>query len=371
MKKVILITIFTFLACFISPNFVQSQELSDEVIFNNHSYIPGYGIKKRKNPEMFQGNRKTKKYFEGWYFKMVSADGSAILSVIPGISISQNGEEQHAFIQIIDGKTASTFYYSYPIEEFRFSKKKFAIRIGDNYFSKDRVILDIQDDSTSIKGDIYISDRVNLSLNKKRKKGIMGWYRFVPFMQCYHGVVSLNHNLNGIIIKDHKIFNFDNGRGYIEKDWGKSMPSDWIWIQSNNFNSKNTSFMLSVANIPWLGNSFTGFLGFFLHDSTVHRFGTYTQAKLHLEPPNSDTIKITIKDKKYTYNIETYRNKSGLLRAPVNGLMDRRIAESIDARLLLSVEDRKGNIIFQDSTSIAGLEIVGNIITLNRERAGR
>ena len=46
-----------------------------------------------------------------------------------------------------------------------------------------------------------MSDQVKLSKNKKKKAGIMGWYRFVPFMQCYHGVVSLNHKLNGTFKK--------------------------------------------------------------------------------------------------------------------------------------------------------------------------
>ena len=54
--------------------------------FKRHSYTPHYDIRKLKNPSMFQGNKKRKKYFEGWYFKMVSADGTSILSVIPGVS---------------------------------------------------------------------------------------------------------------------------------------------------------------------------------------------------------------------------------------------------------------------------------------------
>jgi hypothetical protein len=210
-----------------------------------------------------------------------------------------------------------------------------------------------------------MADQVKLSRNNKKVE-IMGWYRFVPFMQCYHGVVSLNHTLKGTIQIDNKPFNFDSGLGYIEKDWGNSMPSSWIWMQSNNFASPKTSFMLSVANIPWVGSSFTGFLGFFLHDNTQQRFGTYTRTKLKLETSHSDTIKIILSDKKYTYQVEAYRNNSGVLKAPVKGSMDRRISESIDARLKLTVTDKKTKVRFQDSTSIAGLEIVGNLEELTR-----
>ena len=110
-----------------------------------------------RNPLLFQGEcylDSDKNYFEGWYFKMVSPDGASILSVIPGISLSQNGEEQHAFIQIIDGKTANTFYYEFPIEDFHFSKDKFAVRIGKNFFSEDCLILDIHNATTNIKGEV-------------------------------------------------------------------------------------------------------------------------------------------------------------------------------------------------------------------------
>jgi len=339
---------------------IKAQDKQSGINFSKHKWLPGYGLKKMAHPEMFQGNRKTKNYFEGWYFKMVSAGDSSILSVIPGISLSHDGREQHAFIQIIDGKTAKTSYYSYPIEQFAFSKKEFAITIGQNYFSADKIILNIHTDSSTVVGDIQMTKQVKLCSRKILNPGIMGWYKFVPFMECYHGVVNLTCQLSGTIVKDGSEYHFKNGVGYVEKDWGSSMPSAWIWMQSNSFRKENSSFMLSIANIPWIGKSFTGFLGFFLHDSVVYRFATYTHAKLTIEKSGNDTTKIIINDRKHIYNIVASRKNAGLLKAPVKGAMDRRIPESVDASLILSVTDKKGNLIFCDSTSIAGLELVGD-----------
>lgn len=42
--------------------------------------------------------------------------------------------------------------------------------------------------------------------------------------------------------------------------------------------------------------------------------------------------------------------------------MDRRIAESIDAHLTLIVTDKHDNIIFSDSTQVAGLEMAGDTV---------
>jgi len=336
------------------------QDLKKEINFSQHKVLPFYSLKKIGNTTIFQGNQKNRKYFEGWYFKMVAEDGSAILSVIPGISLSIDGREQHAFIQIINGVTAQTSYYSFPIEEFSFSKKYFGIKIGDNYFSKDMIILDLKDSSSFVSGKIEMSNHVGYSSGRLLNPGIMGWYRFVPFMECYHGVVSLTNNLKGKLIISNEVYNFNNGKGYIEKDWGSSMPSTWIWMQSNHFSSTNSSLMLSIADIPWMGKSFTGFLGFFYHDNKIHHFATYRHTKLQLEAIDSNTLKIKIKNRKNTFILNARSNNSGMLKAPAEGSMDRRIPESIDAILNITMLDKKGNIVFTDSTNITGFEMVGD-----------
>jgi tocopherol cyclase len=346
------------------PSNLFSQEHADEIPFSEHRFLPGYNLKKINHTQFFQGNRQRKAYFEGWYFKMVSADGESILSVIPGISLSKDGSDQHAFIQLIDGKSAVTEYISYPIEDFYFSRNEFAIRIGPNYFSDNRIILDIDSGAHQVSGSVQIIDPIRLKPGSKKKKAIMGWYRFVPFMQCYHGVVSLSHKLNGEIIRQGKTYNFSQGNGYIEKDWGKSMPSAWIWMQSNHFDTPHSSFMLSVAHIPWLGSSFTGFLGFFHHDGQIHRFGTYSKAELNWKQVDSTKIEIIIQDQHFTYRMQAERSRAGVLKAPVDGSMDRRIAESIDAKLHLVVMNKAGEIIFDEESAITGLELVGELQTL-------
>ena len=54
------------------------------------------------NPDMYHGWGKEKNYFEGWYFKIVDPTEQYAFAFIPGISIGQ--ENQHAFIQVLDGK---------------------------------------------------------------------------------------------------------------------------------------------------------------------------------------------------------------------------------------------------------------------------
>jgi len=69
-------------------------------------------------------------------------------------------EEQHAFIQIIDCTTAQTSYYSFPIEDFAFSRSAFAIRIGENFFSKSQLHYS---DKSNITGLEMVADFWNLA----------------------------------------------------------------------------------------------------------------------------------------------------------------------------------------------------------------
>ncbi len=56
-------------------------------------------FEKIKNPILFQGHLKKRNYFEGWYYKQVTADQKTSLSFIPGVSLNKN--DSHSFIQYI------------------------------------------------------------------------------------------------------------------------------------------------------------------------------------------------------------------------------------------------------------------------------
>jgi tocopherol cyclase len=323
-----------------------------------NSRVPGiYDIKKIWNPSWFQGNRKKNNYFEGWYFKVISHDHKQSWAFIPGISLSKNDE--HSFVQAINGKTGNTWYFRYPLNEFNYSKTGFHIHISGNFFSSRHMILNLESDDIHISGS-FSFERNHIYKASLSRPGIMGWYRYVPFMECYHGVVSLHHHADGRLQVNDQEFLFINGKGYIEKDWGSSMPKAWLWMQSNHFDRSDTSFMLSVARIPWVGNAFTGFLGFFLYQGRRYDFATYTGTRLKLEFRKPDTIYVEITHKNFTMTIESKQGMAGMLKAPVSGQMQRIIHESIDANIHVNLNDTRNNIHFSGIGTNAGLELVGD-----------
>jgi len=308
------------------------------------------------NPEQFHGWGKTNNYFEGWYFKLLNSDASSAFAIIPGIAMDKNGNKQ-AFIQLLDGRAKSSIYHKYHVDSFIPTPSKFMVNIDQNIFSEKFIRLNIP----GFKGEITFNG--NIPWPKSFfSPGIMGPFSFVPFMECYHGIVSMDHSIEGSLIVDGIPIDFNGGRGYIEKDWGRSFPSAYVWMQTNHFSAQGISLKASVANIPWLGSSFVGFIaGLWLHDRLI-QFNTYngtTLRKLHI---NEETVEIVMKNNKHQLSIFAHRDQATSLASPINGLMDGRIEESMSSSIDVQlIETNTKKLIFSDKGYHAGLEVAGNI----------
>jgi tocopherol cyclase len=309
-------------------------------------------------PEVFQGNLRNKHYFEGWYFKQVTQDQHHTFSFIPGVSLVEN--DPHAFIQIMNGSTGKTDYIRYPLDEFSWNKRKLFLKIGSSKFTEEGVMLDIEGESINVTGQIDFNNIIKYP-KSIFSPGIMGWYSFIPFMECNHGIVSVNHDLHGEITVNGKVINFNNGKGYIEKDWGVSFPEAWIWIQSNNFKEHDTSFSFSIAKIPWMSRYFIGFIAFLYLNNKFYLFSTYNKSLVSEISNNKEMIEITVKNSRNILKIRVNKNSFGDLRAPVSGEMSRKIKESIDSEVNLQLLDNYNNLEYEGTGKSVGLEIIEKI----------
>jgi hypothetical protein len=317
-------------------------------------------------PEVFQGNLSNSNYFEGWYFKHVSRDLEKVYSFIPGISL--NAENPHAFIQVINGLTGKTDYIEYPVSEFSFSSDYFRVEVGDSVFTADSMVLNINSPQLKVNGRLSYSGSVRYP-SSVLAPGIMGWYSFVPFMECKHGVVSVTHRIDGTITVDNEQLDFSGGKGYIEKDWGKSFPESWIWLQSNNFENSDACIMMSIAKIPWLGSFFTGFLGFLYFGGKFFPFSTYHKSVITALGLADEKLTVSFRSKKHHLKIVASLKQSGILLAPKSGKMSRRIKESVDSELEVTLTDLKGAVIFHDKAHRAGLEVIEGIFEIVKIKA--
>ena len=308
-----------------------------------------------KNADLFQGKNylnKKKNYFEGWYFKNTNLQKG--ISFIPGINIDDTGAK--AFIQIITNNMS--YFVNYNIKDFKFNDNPFCNTYGNNSFSKEYININIEDGCQNLKiyGNIKFSNSKNINTNILTPN-IMGPFSYIPFMECNHAIISMQNTINGYININDETIQFNDNKGYIEKDWGCSFPKSYIWCQGNNFQKNNASFMFSIADIPLKLFTFKGIICALLVDNKEFKFTTYNNAKLVESYIKEDSFNITFKRNQYLLNIKSKGSKGLKLAAPVKGKMTKDIFESIGALVTVTLKKEK-EIIFSDTSNMCGLEIV-------------
>jgi tocopherol cyclase len=320
-------------------------------------------IQRLWQPAMYQGKARMKGYFEGWYYKFADKNEQNIGALIPGVSFDKKGCQPQAFIQFLDNSGVKTRYFRFDIEEFRYSHNKPRIEIGKSIFSPDKIEVDINDEADCIKGALTFHDITPWPVTLF-SRGAMGWYAFVPFMECYHGVVSFDHRIEGQLEFNGKSIDFSGGRGYTEKDWGRSFPKYHIWIQTNHFSKVGTSLMVSIANIPWLGKSFDGFLIGLWHDGHLYKFTTYTGASITTFDYSQQKLVIYVNSKVHRLEIEVSYIKGAELKTPQTGEMRGRLYESLTSETkvrLYRLTSERECLLFNDIGRNTGLEIEGSL----------
>jgi hypothetical protein len=316
------------------------------------------------NPDLYHGFGKKPPFFEGWYFKLVSADEKQRYAIIPGVIL---GEKGHAFVQVLNGSTSESAYHTFPLEDFWASQETFEIRVGLNQFSQERLCLKIEDELGKISGEVNFGKNNPWPVSVLAP-GIMGWYAWVPFMECYHGVVSLDHRIQGSLNINEELVDFHEGTGYIEKDWGQSFPAGYIWLQSNHFDLPGTCITGSVAIIPWLGSAFRGFIVGLWHANHLYRFSTYTGAKLEKLEIDDEHVEWVLHDGSCRLEIFAKRARGGLLLGPTRLGMGKRVNESMLSRVDVRLSAISGGEIFSGTGRNAGLEAHGELDRLFKFR---
>ncbi|MFW5662143.1 MAG: tocopherol cyclase family protein [Bacteroidota bacterium] len=308
--------------------------------------------------DKFLGAGRKDNYFEGWYFKCVGPETGDKIAIIPGIFISRDSGKAHSFIQYLDG--AESRYFRYGIDEFKPHPDLFKIEIAGSFFSLNNIELNIESESCGIKGILEFTG-IHPWPKSFIAPGAMGWYSYVPFMECNHGIISMKHDISGSLRINGEEKVFTGGKGYIEKDWGSRFPEAYVWAQCNHFDAAGISVMISIAKIPWLGSSFTGFICGIMIDRELYVMATYTGAKLDYLEIEDNTARFSLSDKKRTFRGEIIKSGGADLGSPYESDMLTRVNESMDSIIKTEFIDRSNAItIFNLEGNPASVEITGN-----------
>lgn len=308
-------------------------------------------------------DRGRRPYFEGWYVKLVSADRSRRLAIIPGLFRGDDNKVE-AFVQVLDGAAGRSWYVAYPESEYWAGRGEFVVQVGPNRFTSSGIELDIPAgiDHPAVSGKVSYESAFQPWPVTVRAPGAMGWYAYVPTLECYHGVVSFGHTLNGELTLDGSPSDFSGGRGYIEQDWGQAFPAGYVWMHTNHFNDPSISLMASVAMIPWRRGRFPGLLVGLKTRDQFYRFATYTGAKTQVLQVTDHHVELTVRSRDgMTCTMTADRPDGALLHAPIRSEMHKRVEETLKATVALRLTDQSGGVLLEDVGSVAGLEVHGEI----------
>lgn len=317
------------------------------------------------HPDRYHGHGKRSPFFEGWYFKVIDATENQRYAIIPGVSLAEKGLGPHAFIQVFDGVRGEASYVTYPLSEFWAATNDFTVHIGPNRFTNDAISLNIEEGPLQARGELHFTGGAGWPVHLA-SPGIMGWYAWVPFMECYHGVLSFDHRIEGTLTVNDTALDFTGGRGYIEKDWGQAFPSAWIWLQTNHFDESAVSLTASIAMIPWLQRSFRGFIVGLWRAETLYRFATYTGAVTEHLAVAPDRVQWVLSDRLYRLELNAQRAQATNLLGPTIEAMDRRVPETLTGTIDVRLTARRNRAVLLEATGRnAGMEVVGHLDLLS------
>ena len=324
-------------------------------------------LKSLRNPDLYHG-RRARQYFEGWYFKLADAKMENVLAFIPGVFFSPDADYSHAFIQVVDGTNRTFHYERFPAEQFGADKDEFALAVGENRFGRRGISFNLNRPSAAVSGELTFSGHLDWP-DSFLNPGSMGFYNYIPRMQCYSQVCAMDFDLAGTLDINGREIDFSGGKGYIEKNWGAAFPFSWTWVQCNHFQKERASLSCSLAHIPFLWGSFRGFLVGLYVGGTFYEFTTMNRSRVSLEQKGSD-VKMLLTNRRYSLSIETEtRGKDFiLLHGPRGKQMIPLVHENLQGLVYLELkENSTGNIIFEDSSRCAGVEYGGRqMVILDR-----
>ena len=110
---------------------------------------------------------------------------------------------------------------------------------------------------------------------------------------------------------------------------------------------------------------FRGILIGLKHRGKLYTFATYNRSRTKAISVDSDKIRWTVEGPDgLRLTITAERAEGSLLHAPIRTEMHRRVEETLNARLHVTMRDSDGNVLFEDTGEIAGLEVHGDIARL-------
>lgn len=299
-------------------------------------------------------NIKTKNYFENWYFRLVDANKEKVVEILVGKSMGEKGTE--AFIQIMGEGIEEPICMTYPVEKMINTQK--GIQIEENSFGAEGIELNLSSEKFSLKGEMSFHHHKMLK-QSFWLPGLMGPFKYLPFLESYHEVICLDHVIMGNLVLNEKTLSFDKGKGYIEKDWGKTFPKVWVWAQCNHFEKHDMAVMIGIARVPIFLEYHTGFAIPIFYNDKLEVFSNYRGGQIAKLYRYKGYIHLIVTQKNMVLDIKIYGSDEISCTTSRSTHMIRDVYSCEQSKIEIKMM-KDNQVIFEDIGQWCALEMGGN-----------
>lgn len=278
--------------------------------------------------EEMQAHKIGAQSFEGWYFRI--SDHQCSIAMIVGISNERDNE--HAFIQTLDTISRQSQYIRFPLTELHICDQPFSLRYQNNVFTLNGISLHLKS-KVNIQMNISFKEMTKLQ-STRYAPNIMGPFAYLKQMECIHSIISTTHCAYGTLQIQGQSFQI-MGRGYIEKDRGVSFPKHYLWIQSNQCIEKPATFFMAIAHIPLHHIQFQGIIALLEVAGKQYRFGSYYGAIARTLKETQDASYVGVYQGLWRMYLKLEHGSKYPLIAPKHGAMGPKVMEGLEGKLTL------------------------------------
>lgn len=143
---------------------------------------------------------------------------------------------------------------------FNTTKRHLLLKVGNSVFSETLVSMHLEEDDFRIEGILKLGPFQTVKRTPV-SPSIMGFFAYIPNMECYHGVISMNHAIDETVAIGTKRPVILQAAKATLKGLGDVFFGRVCLDPVQSFPGRgHQPFFFSTAKIPFRGSSFEGFI---------------------------------------------------------------------------------------------------------------
>ncbi len=327
------------------------------------------------------------RFFEGWYFRVTLPEIGETFAFMYSIEDPIGGKNHSGGAAQILGPADEYLCRTFPnVDNFWATKNHLALgHWGRTNLTIKPRLLNPQDFQTQITEGYQVT--ATLHQGKLRSpnqdqtcrwhyqtRPVYGWGNPQTFQQSTAGFLSslpifepgwqilMAHGLaTGWIEWQNKRYEFENAPAYSEKNWGRSFPQKWFWLNCNSFSSESDlaltagggrrQVLWTMEEVAMIGIHYQGEFYEFVPWNSQISWQIQPWGEWQMQAINS----------KFRVKLTGKTDLAGtLLRAPTESGLRYCCRDTMKGRLTLELSSIQGNCIVKASSELCGLEIGGS-----------